>query len=305
MFEVWSLHESFGDLFALAGAFSHDEVLKRALEETGGDLRKTNILSRLAEQFGRAMSKIGDDQVCSLRDGANSFIYVDPSSLPKKGKPEELLAEIHSFSRVFTGAIYDFLVGVYEIKRAACDPFTAAKQASEVMLRYLIATAEFVAIRSDFFDSYARCMLFIDYKNGEPYSKLLHEIFAKRNLLHEVKTLEVKPEPIYLYKQTVGKTKRMAVYRESSFVQLSEEPVIRSMSDNPLYSLKVEVTNDRYREFDRIGNLLIDDYSTHQATIDSVGLTLDYLHQEDLVGDRDDQPYGIDGRHLIRKSFCC
>lgn len=106
LLEVGAFHEAFGDFCALMHALSHDQMVVRALQETNGDLSQSNVISRLAEQFGSAIAKIdpiGRDPAF-LRNAVNTFKYVDPGSLPAEAPDNQLAAEVHNFSRIMVGA---------------------------------------------------------------------------------------------------------------------------------------------------------------------------------------------------------
>ncbi len=120
--ETGAFHEAFGDVSALLLALGDPAVRAAMLEETGGDLAKSNAVTRLAEQLARGLASAGyADAVVSpdaLRDFVNQFKYQDPDTLPGRAPAAQLSSESHNFARVFTGAFYDFLVGVYNQLRA-------------------------------------------------------------------------------------------------------------------------------------------------------------------------------------------
>jgi hypothetical protein len=111
--ETAAFHEAFGDCSALLTTLTDGAVRRGLLEETGGSMRKSNLVSRLAEALGQAIyDNYGPGAVSDptrLRDANNSFRYAAPTSLPASGGDDVLTAEPHSFSRVFTGAFYDAL----------------------------------------------------------------------------------------------------------------------------------------------------------------------------------------------------
>jgi len=100
--EVWAFHEAFGDIVAIICALNHDEIVDVLISQTGGDLRKSNLVEGLAEQFGLNLGMQN-----ALRKAINNFVYVKPETLPQRAPDNQLAAECHSFSRVFTGAFYD------------------------------------------------------------------------------------------------------------------------------------------------------------------------------------------------------
>ena len=79
---------------------------------------KSTQLSRCAEQLGAAIRQVARTAVDSdcLRNAYNSFKYVDPQTLPDRAPADKLCAEVHSFSRIFTGAFYEILCGMLNIR---------------------------------------------------------------------------------------------------------------------------------------------------------------------------------------------
>ena len=113
--ETASFHEAFADCSALLVTLTDATVCRALLQEARGSWETSNQVSRLAEALGRAIhDNYGSGAVSDptrLRDARNAFRYAEPDSLPANADDEELAAEPHSFSRVFTGAFYDALVG--------------------------------------------------------------------------------------------------------------------------------------------------------------------------------------------------
>ncbi len=111
--EIAAMHESFGDIHGFTTTMKEEKLLVRALIETNGDLYKSNSISRLANEMGTALYRLPKDQTMPLRDASNNFKYVDMRSIPPGGPPDMLTSEVHSFSRVFTGASYEIMIGIY------------------------------------------------------------------------------------------------------------------------------------------------------------------------------------------------
>lgn len=111
--ETASFHEAFADCSALLTTLTDAAVRRAFLEETRDSLRRSNLVSRLAEALGRAIyNNYGPGSLSDptrLRDANNSLRYAPPEELPSGVPDDELSGEPHSFSRVFTGAFYDVL----------------------------------------------------------------------------------------------------------------------------------------------------------------------------------------------------
>jgi len=119
--ETAAFHEAFGDCSALLVTLTDPAVRRAYLSETRGVAPRSNLVSRLAEALGRAIhDNYGPGAVYDptrLRDANNQFRYRPPERLPASAPDAQLSSEPHSFSRVFTGAFYHFLVAL--VARAA------------------------------------------------------------------------------------------------------------------------------------------------------------------------------------------
>lgn len=89
-----ALHESFADLMAMFTALSNQSMVKHLYRETHGNMRDSNLITRLAEEFGQGIFGAG---VPYLRSALEGVTY---TQAPK---------EAHARSTVWTAAIYDIL----------------------------------------------------------------------------------------------------------------------------------------------------------------------------------------------------
>jgi hypothetical protein len=115
--EVDAFHEAFSDMTAMLSALRRPSYRQRVLAETQGRLRTNSRLSRLAEQLGWGIRQSFPNSVDpdSLRNAANRFSYLPPSSL-LSGAPMTVLSSApHSFARVFTGAFLDALAAMVDV----------------------------------------------------------------------------------------------------------------------------------------------------------------------------------------------
>lgn len=190
LFEVASIeaaafHESFGDMSAILTALQLPSVRQAVLEETDGNLRRNSSVSRVAEQLGfaiRQRSPGGVDRD-SLRNAANSFIYVDPLTLPSTGPATQLTRAAHNFSRVFTGAFLEALGGMVT-KLAARPRVDDVQQASFDMGRILARGAAAAPVSTKFFQAVAEQMVLADGSlfSGK-YAEALTTAFIRRGLM--------------------------------------------------------------------------------------------------------------------------
>lgn len=293
MFEVWAFHESFGDIWSMMMSLSHDEVIVALLEQTDGNLDKPNLVSGLAEEFGAAVWR----RPLALREHTELHRYQDPATLPEKDR------NIHSFSRIFTGAIYHLFVSLYKEFETEMGRVEAVKKSASIVWKMVVDAVPNVAIRPDFFDSFARCMLYIDFRDGHHYWRNLYGSFFRHNLLKEQNPALIalqshEPDEVF---QTGDRT--MKIFHQRDDITVADGD-LGIQSDNPLYHLQVDIALDVVEEDDQQHIAILKAPDVESAR-DSVRVSLDYLHRDDLVGDRDDQPFEIAGDRLIRKQFSC
>jgi hypothetical protein len=139
--EAGAFHESFGDMSAILSALQLPSVRAAALAAVKS--YKSSQLSRCAEQLGAAIRKVNNTAVDSdcLRNAFNAFKYVDPQTLPDSAPATELCAEVHSFSRIFTGAFYEILCGMLNIRSNSPTQADLASVAKDFAQLLVDATA--------------------------------------------------------------------------------------------------------------------------------------------------------------------
>lgn len=141
--EAGAFHEAFGDTSALLHAMQTESNLTTALEQNGGDLRQPSLISRMAEEFGTAFNMEDNDPNNNdrpyYRTALNEFKYIDPKKLPDDDYPPTvgenvLTREFHSFSRVWSGAMYRMLTSLYDGEKAeGKSPLEALKSARDAL----------------------------------------------------------------------------------------------------------------------------------------------------------------------------
>jgi hypothetical protein len=157
-FEVAAFHEGFGDLAAIFVALAEPALAAETITATKADPSRSNLVSRLAEELGRALrDEYGPDAALpgALRDAVNAFRYTDPKGLPDSAPARLLSAEPHSFCRVLTGAAWDALVTIFRATPGG-DRAAALGLASEKTARLCVAAAETAPSGADFFGRVAR-----------------------------------------------------------------------------------------------------------------------------------------------------
>jgi hypothetical protein len=143
---------------------------------------KNSPLSRCAEQLGWALRQVAPTLVDAdcLRNAYNRFKYVDPQTLPDDAPATSLCAEAHSFSRVFTGAFYEILSGMLNIRSSNPTQADLAAVATAVAQLLVDATAA-APVRPDYFAQVAAHMIDADtIRFVGKYRSALVDTFVKR-----------------------------------------------------------------------------------------------------------------------------
>src|SRR5262249_13100445 len=195
--EVAAFHEAFGDMSAILSALQLPTERQKVLTETQGRLNVTSRLSRLAEQLGwgiRQLRPTDVDPDC-LRNAANRFFYQPPSQLPSRAPASELSAEVHSFSRVFTGAFLDVLAGMLQILGAATEANLLA--ISRVMGQLLVDGVHTAPITSAYYSQVAAAMLQADQaRNQGRYRTALSSAFRQHGILSPAAAAALTGAPV-------------------------------------------------------------------------------------------------------------
>lgn len=189
--EVAAFHESFGDMSAILCALQVSSLRSSLLTETGGILYSSSKLSRLAEQLGWAIRQIRPDLVdrdC-LRNAVNEFTYSDPDSLPTRGPASTLTSEPHSFSRVFTGAFFEGLAGMFKLQKKQDE--ASLLQVSQDMGKILTEGIRIASVVPSFFSQVAVSM--IHYAQAQfansGYDNALKSAFVRHGIISPASAL--------------------------------------------------------------------------------------------------------------------
>ena len=190
-FDTWKtdtngFHEAFGDLTALYMSTQDDAACALAVQETGGDLHKPSCLSRTGEQLGRAINaaygtpdKDGHDCVRSL---INDCKWQDPNTVGKDDP--SLSTEMHSWSRIFSGANYDILADITAKNIAdGMNPAEAIKAAGDTSMTLLAEAVKMAPAHDASYKDIALLMLKADDNNGGAYHDIILNNMRERNIL--------------------------------------------------------------------------------------------------------------------------
>jgi len=181
--EVGAFHESFGDMSAILAAIQLPQLRAKVIASVAAF--KSNELSRCAEQLGHAIRLVAPDAVDKdcLRNAYNKFKYVDPQTLPDDAPATSLCAEVHSFSRVFTGAFYEILSGMLHAKSKKPKDADFVAVAKDLAALLSDATAA-APVQPDYFAQVAAHMIDADAARfAGRYRDILTEVFVERRLV--------------------------------------------------------------------------------------------------------------------------
>lgn len=316
--EIWAFHEAFGDMIALLASLQYDVLIQNAIEETQGDLMKSNILTRLAAEMGIGVYHLSDGKggvlPNCLRDMSIVFKYTEPEKLPSDGPDNVIINECHSFSRIFSGAFYEMIVKMSDQNmKNGQDQMTAIKNARDTAAEYLMTVASSTPSTVRFFDAAARQFLQADKSNGGKYQDVIRKVFLGRAILPKetvIKMLDVKD-----VKDVVKDIKDMfelqlhgneRVLRTLSVkrIKLSDHGV-QAQSNNPLYNLEIDVPCQAAYYFDENNQLTDIVQAQDTEIIDAAYSCLDYLHKNNMVGDHDQALFSVKKDRLVRKQIVC
>jgi hypothetical protein len=195
--ETGAFHEGFGDVSSILCALQIDWIRRGILDESNGPLNVNSRLSRLAEQLGWGIRQLSPTAVDrdSLRNAANRFFYRRIDLLPPSAPSNLLSSEVHSFSRVFTGAFLDALARMFS---ATGVPNEANLLAVSRDLGQLIVDAVRAApITTGYFSQVAAAMLQADQARfGGRNRAALNGAFLERGILSVNSAMAMANAPV-------------------------------------------------------------------------------------------------------------
>ena len=315
--EVWAFHEAFGDMTALITCLQYDDLINYAIKETNGDLLKSNVISRLAAEMGMGIYDLSIDKtgvpLNYLRDLSVVYNYVAPESLPIDGHDNVLVNESHSFSRVFSGAFYEILVKIanqnVKMGRSLSD---SLKISRDVTSRYLIKSTSAAPMTSRLFDAMAKQMILVDKAEGGKYQDVLNSVFKSRNIILS-KVLMLNDENFDSIKKSIKSSYELHLYDKEKYIKTHSTKLIKikdvigisALNNNPLFKLNIEVPDQTGYYFDENNKLFDVAETSEKEAIDSALSCLNYLNQNNLVGNHKKALFEIKNNKLIRKRIMC
>jgi hypothetical protein len=303
--EIWSFHEAFSDIVAMFNLLNYDAALARVLEETNGNLQKSNVASRLAEEVGsliRALTNDPSHLSNALRDPAvEAFHYIDPSSLPADASNNQLAAECHSFGRVFSAAWYSALAKTFDLLLSkGKNPTVALQSSRDICFSVLIQAIPASPRTNKYYEAVAKCMVTVARDFGPEYSKIFSDVFAEWGIIvpSSVKALSSKSRTEIMMGlkrgDSVVKTRdggAIISTRRPSVAKIYETPLVGILSCAP--DLEFEMPGDSYYEFDSAGNLVYEIEPNHAELLKSAAACVSKALSDGMWEQR--------GNRLIRK----
>jgi hypothetical protein len=305
--EIWSFHEAYADITAVVALLQHKKIREHVLKETGGDLKKSNVASRLAEQVGEAIyhmenGKGGYYKDC-LRDATIKFAYRNPAQLPRNAPHNKLCAECHSFGRVFLGAWYEILVGLYELNRKAGQKnVVALKNACNTAFSYLVQAVTRAPRVVRFYNAISSHLLSLFSRNPEQFD-VVQKVLVDYNLVKpRIKILKAGMNKVYGSLDDMQQDRYVHVSRNET-IKLSDhlpKDVVHAFAVNELADIELEIPNDSYYEFDERGNLLEEINSTQDEIVNEARLCAAIIQSTQQIGSEEDTMWEVQSNRLRR-----
>jgi hypothetical protein len=183
--EVNAFHEGFADCVAILTALA-DRATRVRLLQVSADLGQPNFLEANSEYLSAAIKKqFGDVNPSQPRHALNNFKWQLPNALPAgkfEDPPSRLSREAHNFSRVFSGAFYDVLRGIFALSGQATDDglADAATKAGRLLVTAVRSTPE----TPRYFQAIGRAMVIADDEQNEGANRaVIGKAFSDHGIL--------------------------------------------------------------------------------------------------------------------------
>ncbi len=182
--EVDAFHESFADMSAILCSLQIPSMRDSILAETGGNLYRNSRLSKIAEQFGTALHVLypNDAESDCLRNAMNPFCYSDPDTLQPSAPATQLSSDRHSFSRIFTGALFEVMAGMLALYPS--PPTSDQLLAVTIEMRdIMVAAVESAGIVTSYYAEIASEMIQKSAAKNAAYPGIFTAAFVRRSIL--------------------------------------------------------------------------------------------------------------------------
>lgn len=316
--EIFAFHESFADIVSMLNTFMSDTIINHVLQETDNDLRKSNIVSRIAEEMGNAIfnSGVRTVQVDALRNAVNDLRYINPEVLPTDTHDGSLCQEPHNFSRLFTGAWYDCLTAIYEHEKASFSttPVLALKSARDSMASITFNAVPLAAATPRFYSSFGKAMLLTAGK----YMPLLREVFVKRGII-DIPLMAMSSQKVMDISQC--DEKRAFIADQHIVLRIGEQKTIMLLGGDGdgggklratnlpfrLMQAHIEVPNEKQVVLDANHRIVEEVACDEDRVIHCAHAAVNYLHQKCQIGDHQfdtKKTFSLVDGKLVRNRTC-
>lgn len=308
-YEAWAFHESFGDMVAIMNIMQYDRILEKAIKQTSGSMSTSSIISRLAEELGKALSDVSGDKsyAFSLRDAVNDFTYLPPSMLKDNEPNNKMSRECHSYSRVWTGTWYECMIGFYKQNLTeGMSQIVALKAARDTAAKLILHACQY-ADTVNFFTSTAQQMLHHDkVLNNSKYNKVMMDVFIRRKIIKP----EIKLLSSTNYTSIIKSNKNLVqdsvtggfIWRTQSLQTMSfgSEVSVQSGLSKPF---SISLPYESVYIFDNNKTLLYATETSNEDIQENAKMCINYLQSKNLIGNNDKSIFDIKDGKLIRKKI--
>ena len=296
--EVWAFHESFGDINSIICSLHFDPIIDRMLSETNSNLKQSNIVSKVAEEFG-----VGLGSLCGLREAFNDFKYVSPNTLPKSAPNGGLSSEVHSFSRIMTGIFYEVLCDIYE--KLGKNKEALLKTRDYLKQTFYMACTK-APCSPNFFETFCESWLDEDAKMSVSHKDVLVRVFTNRSIfrMSKMNVNDVNVEKQKLMTNLSEKVRFDKYLYEMSVKDLFADSVF-PLGNEEYADMKVQLAVDEmYMKSDFFTWQKVS--SPFEESKIAAKNLLEYIFENKLIGkDEESMWYKNDNNTLTRRFFQC
>lgn len=296
--EVWAFHEAFGDINSIICSLHFDPIVDKLLADTEGNLKRSNIVSKVAEEFGVSMGSL-----CGLREAYNDFKYVNPALLPRNTTDGSLSSEVHSFSRVMTGIFYEVLCEIYE--KLGKNREALIKTRDYLKQTFYMACTK-APCSPNFFETFCESWIAEDNKMPTSHKDVLVKVFTNRDIFRMNK---MSADESHIEKQKIIST----IYDKVKMEKYVYEMKVKDLFDDSVFpqgneeyaDMKVQLAVD---EMYMKSNFLT--WQKVSSPFEDSKLAaknlLDYIFTNKLIGKEEDSMwYKSEDNLLTRRFFSC
>ncbi|MEW5821802.1 MAG: hypothetical protein AB1782_16530 [Cyanobacteriota bacterium] len=216
-----SIHEGFADITAMLLALWNDNLLDSAIKETNGDLKKDNVISLFAEQYGNA--KLGTNCLRNMNNKLTMSTF----------SPGKELKEEHNYGQLLGGTFYEIIVECANKNAKYSSLKKALQQTRNDLTKVFIKAAGDYSPESHvYFSDIALAVLTADkINNNGKYFNEIKNVFIKRELL--------TPEQINKWVQEQKSLPTLHIHNKN----IESEKTIEEFINNNLNNLNLSLNN--------------------------------------------------------------